>query len=233
MACPRICHVGLREGQLLAGRDADLQVHEIESGGQLGDRMLHLQARVHFEEVEVLLLIDQEFDGAGIGVVGRLRDFDGNFAHAAAHIGIDNRRRRFFENFLMTALDGTLALAQPDGIAVLVGQHLHLDVAGIDDRFFDIDFAVAERTLRLALRRFERGTKFLASVHQAHAFAAAAGRGFQHHRVADALGDLFAFFGRGEAARGSGNKRHAGFFHLLPGAGFRAHHISWSAEWAR
>ena len=230
MACPRMPMSDLREGQLLARRDADLQVHQIESGGQLGDRMFHLQARVHFEEVEVLLLIDQEFDGAGIGVIGRLRDFHGHFAHAAAHVGIDNRRGRLLENFLVAALDRTLALAQPDGIAVLVGQDLHFDVAGIDDRLFDIDFAVAERTLRFALRRFERGTKFLASMHQPHAFAAAAGRGFQHHGVANALGHFFAFFGRSQAARGSRNERHAGFFHLLTGAGFRSHqfHGVWS-----
>ena len=197
---PANLHIGLRKGKLLAARDPDLQVHEIESGGQLGDRVFHLQARVHFEEVEVFLRIDQKFNGASIGVVGRLRDFDGNLAHAAAHIGIDNRRRRLLENFLVAALDGTLALAEPNGIAVLVGQHLHLDVAGIDDRFFDIHFAVAKRTLRLASGGFEGGTKFLAGVHQAHAFAAAAGRSFQHHRVADALGDFFAFFRRGEAA---------------------------------
>src|SRR5208282_3471972 len=172
----------------------------------------------------VFLLIDQEFDGAGIGVVGRLRGLDGHFAHAPAHVGIDNRRRRLLENFLVAALDGTFALAEPDGIAVLVGQYLHLDVARIDDRLLDIDFAVAERTLRFALRRFERGTKFLARVHQAHAFATPASRCLQHHGVADALRDFFAFFGRGEAARGSGNKRYAGFFHLLTGAGFRAHH---------
>ena len=62
-------------------------------------------------------------------------------------------------------------------------------------------------------------------MHQAHSLATAAGRGFQHHRIANALGDLFAFFARCQAARGTGNKRHAGFFHLLPGAGLRAHHF--------
>ena len=157
MACPRIVHVRLRERQLLARRDPDLQMHQIESGGQLGDRMFHLQPRIHFQEVEILLLVDQEFHRAGIGIVGRLRHFDGHFAHAAAHVGIDNRRRRFFQNFLVAALDRTLALSQPDRVAVFVGQHLHLDVAGIDDRLFDVNFAVAERALRLALRAFQRG----------------------------------------------------------------------------
>jgi hypothetical protein len=42
--------------QLLAGRDADHLLHQVDAGDQLGHRMLHLQARVHLEEVEVLVL---------------------------------------------------------------------------------------------------------------------------------------------------------------------------------
>src|SRR4029077_8616233 len=94
-----------------------------------------------------------EFDGAGIGVVRCLRNSNGNFAHAPAHLRIDDRRWRLLKNFLVTALDGTLALAKPYGIAMLICQHLHLDVAGVDDRLFDIDFTVAVRTLRPGPRR--------------------------------------------------------------------------------
>ena len=218
-------HVGLPKGKLLAGCDPDLQVHEVEPSRQLGDRMLHLQARVHFEEVKILLIVDKELYGAGIGVAGGPRDFDSDFPHAAAHVGIDNRRRRLLKNFLVPPLDGTFALAEPDGISVLIRQHLHLDVARIDDRLFDVDFAVAERTLRLAPGGFEGGTKFSPGMYQAHAFAAAAGRRFQHHGVTDALGNFFGFFYGSQAARGSGNEGHAGFFHLLTGAGFRTHHF--------
>src|SRR5208282_3041177 len=77
---------------------------------------------------------------------------------------------------------------------------------------------------RLALGGFERGTKFLAAMHQAHAFATASSRGFQHHRVTNTFGNFFAFFGRSESARGSGNEGHSGLFHVLARAGFRTHH---------
>src|SRR5580700_9547946 len=125
----------------------------------------------------------------------------------------------------MAALDRALALAEPNRVAVFVGEHLHLDVARIDDGLFDIDFAIAKRTLRLALGRCERGTKFLARIDQAHTFATATSRGFQHYGIADALRNLLALFGRGKAARSSRNKRDAGFFHLLASAGFRSHQI--------
>ena len=42
----------LGEGQARAGGDLHLQAHQVEAGDQFGDGMLHLQARVHFEEVE-------------------------------------------------------------------------------------------------------------------------------------------------------------------------------------
>ena len=123
--------------------------------------MLHLQARIHLQEVEVLLLIDEELDRSGICVSGGLGDANRDLTHPAAHVGIDDGRRRFLDDFLMAALDRALALAQIHRVAVLVGKHLHLDVARIDDRFLDIDFAVAERTFRLAARALQRGLEFL------------------------------------------------------------------------
>ena len=54
-----------------AARDFELDAHEIEPGHLLGDRVLHLQARIGFDEGEAIGAagIDQEFDGAEIFVV--------------------------------------------------------------------------------------------------------------------------------------------------------------------
>jgi hypothetical protein len=57
--------VVLRKRQLLAGGDADHLLDEVDAGDQLGDRMLHLQAGVHFQEVEIAVLVDDELDRAG------------------------------------------------------------------------------------------------------------------------------------------------------------------------
>jgi len=118
--------------------------------------MLDLQTGVHLEEIEILFVIDEELDRAGVGVGRGLRDADRNFAHAAAHVGIDDWRRRFFEHLLMAALQRAFAFAEVDRVAVLVGQHLHLDVARIDDGLLDINFAVSKRPFRLTSRRFQR-----------------------------------------------------------------------------
>ena len=65
-------HVVLRERQLLAGRDADHLLHEVDAGDQFRHRMLDLQARVHLEEVEVAVAVDDELDRAGASIAHRL-----------------------------------------------------------------------------------------------------------------------------------------------------------------
>ncbi len=51
---------------------------------------------------------------------------------------------RFFDQLLMAALDGALALEERGHVAVLVGQHLELDVARLLDELLHVELAVAE-----------------------------------------------------------------------------------------
>src|SRR5579884_1256756 len=75
----------LRERQFLPRRDADLQVHQVEAGDHLRDRMLHLQTSVHLEEVKILILVHQEFDRAGVRVLRRFGHPHRGFAHVPSH----------------------------------------------------------------------------------------------------------------------------------------------------
>ena len=91
IAQPLMLDVFLRVAQLPAAGDADLLLDDVDAGDHLGDRMLHLQAGVHLQEVEVLVLIHQELDRAGVDVVHRLGGAHRHSAHAA---GATPRRRR-------------------------------------------------------------------------------------------------------------------------------------------
>ena len=141
---PAEAHILLAKRQRLARRDANLQMNQVETRDQFRHRMLHLQARIHFEEIEIFLLIHQKFHRAGVGVVRRLRHAHRNLAHPAPHLGVDNRRGRLFEHFLVPPLQRTLSLAQVQCVAMFVGQYLHLDVARVDDGLLNVNFAVAE-----------------------------------------------------------------------------------------
>ena len=140
----------------LAGRNANLLLDDVDAGHHLGDRMLDLDARVHFHEEEVALLVHQELEGAGVGVLHGARRVGDDAAHLAADLVGDRDRRRLFEQLLMPALDRALALAQVHDVAVVIAEHLELDVARRVEVLLDVDVADAERRFGLALRGLER-----------------------------------------------------------------------------
>ena len=107
--------------------------------------MLDLQPRIHFEEIEALVLSGDKLDRAGAVVTDRLRQRDRLLSHFLAGRGIKQRRRRLLDDFLVAALDRAFALAEVDDIAVLVAKHLNFDVARIRDELFDEDPLIPER----------------------------------------------------------------------------------------
>src|SRR5256885_17082401 len=80
------------EGELRAGGDAELLVHEIHARHHLGHRMLDLKARVHLEEIEVALGVHEELDGARVDVAGGAREPAGRLAHAPPQARVHDPR---------------------------------------------------------------------------------------------------------------------------------------------
>ena len=89
---------------------------------------------VHFHEVELAILVEQELDGAGIFVVDSLGGEHAKLAHVCALLIRELGRGRDFNQLLVAPLDRAVAFEQMDDVAVLVAQHLYLDVARVDDR---------------------------------------------------------------------------------------------------
>ena len=141
-------HVALLDRQLFAARDADLLLHDVDAGDHLGDRVLDLHARVHLDEVELAVLV-QELEGAGAFVADLAARLGAALADAQPRARIDVRRGRFLDDFLVPALHRAVAVAEIDRVAVLVGEHLDFDVARLLQKFLEIDRRVAERRLRL------------------------------------------------------------------------------------
>ena len=113
----------------------------------------------------------------------------------------------------MPPLDRALALAQAHHIAVLVGQHLKLDVPRMLDVLLHVEIAVAERARRLRLRRLEQPRQFLFVADDAHAASAAARRGLHDHRKADLPRPLHRLaVGSDDSIRARQN-RHARLLH--------------------
>ncbi len=125
-------HVLLREWQGLAGRDAQLQLDEVETRHRFGHRVLHLQARVHFHEPVLAFGVEQEFERARAFVGDGFRRGDGGGAHAFAQC-VGHRRRGRSTTFWRRRCTEQSRFAKVNGVAMPVGEHLTLDVARRDD----------------------------------------------------------------------------------------------------
>ena len=205
------------QGQLLLGErqglalgQLNLPAHQVEAGHRLGHRVLHLQARVHLEKVEVARGVDEELDGAGAHVADGLAGGDGGGAHLAPQAVVDGRRRRLLDDLLEAPLDRALALEAVQQLAPGVAEDLDLDVAGGVEVALEQQRVVAEGRGGLAARGGEGlGEVRLGSNHP-HALSPAARAGLDEDGVADLPG-LGGQLRVGLALAGdTGDHRHAG-----------------------
>ena len=216
-------HLVLAQGQRLACGDAQLPFHQVQAGHQFGHRVLHLQAGVDFHEVEIAVRADDELHRAGVDVVNGVRGLHRGGTHARAQFGREEGRGRFLHHLLVAALRRAFALVEVDDVAVAVAEHLHFDVARLADVALDQHAVAAEGAGRFALARLQRRGEAGAVVHDAHALAAAAVRGLDHLRVADAVGFALQVRRVLVFAGVAGHHGHAAFGHQLLGAGLAAH----------
>ena len=98
------------------------------------------------------------------------------------------------DDLLETALQGAVALAEVDDVAVLVREDLHFDVLRVHEELLDEDVIVVERLFCFSFDEAEGVAHFRDGVAAAHASSAAAGRRFQDDREAEGLGDADRVF---------------------------------------
>ena len=108
----------LAVGQAFAAGDPNLLRNQIQTGNLFGHRVLHLEAGVHFEEVEGSAGVKNEFDGTGTYVAAALGGLDRSLPHLVAQFGRQNRAGRLFHHFLVASLHGTFALKKVQVVAV-------------------------------------------------------------------------------------------------------------------
>ena len=192
--------IALRKAERFAGRHANLFAHEIEPGDHLADRVLDLNARVHLEKVK-LVAGDEALDRTGRVVADRFGGAHPGLAHCGAH-DAGNLRGRLFPQFLVAALQRTVALADVHDVTVLVRQHLKLDVLGILQVTFRVDRIVLEVRSRLAARGFERGFDLFGAVRDLESLTSAPRSGFKRQREPE-------LFGGGSRARYVGDRFEA------------------------
>jgi hypothetical protein len=184
--------------------------------------MLDLETGVHLEEVEILVAVEEEFDGPGIGVTGGFRQPNGCLAHTLAQVFADDGRGGFFNDLLMAALDGAFAFSEGDAVAMLVGDDLYFNVTRSLDELFEVDLSGSESALCLAAGGSKCCGEFFGGEDGSHAFTSASGSGFEHHGIANRSRDVARFLGRGKAVHTAGGSGHASLIGSLPRVGLGA-----------
>ncbi len=75
----------------LTGRDAELFLDQIVPRDLLRHRVLYLDARIHLQEVEASIAIEQKLHGAGADVADRLHAPHRRRAHLSPQLRIEHR----------------------------------------------------------------------------------------------------------------------------------------------
>ena len=113
----------------------------------------------------------------GTDVVDRPRGGHGGGVHPLQRRGRRPGRGGLLDHLLVAALDRALALEGVHDVAVGVAEDLHLDVPAALQVALEEDGRIAERRRRLVARGGHRLEQVVGLADQAHALAAAAGRG--------------------------------------------------------
>ena len=122
----------------------NLLFYEVHTDYFFGNRVLHLQAGIHFQEIIIAMFIDKEFNSARTDVV---YGFGGSycfFTHILTELRSNEHRRALFYYFLIAALNRTFAFAEVNYIAMFVAQYLELDMMRFFYEFLQIYRIVSE-----------------------------------------------------------------------------------------
>src|SRR5438876_731272 len=147
--------------------------------------MLDLQAGVHFQEVEVGILVDQELDGAQTLVPDRGEPGASDATHLGAVARVEHRRWALFDHFLVASLDAALPFAEVDNITLTVGRYLNLDVVAALDQPLQVQATLTRMRLRLPLGDQEGARKLVRIMCDPHPAPASTSHRFEHERKAE------------------------------------------------
>mmetsp|Transcript_36821 Transcript_36821/g.85575 ORF Transcript_36821/g.85575 Transcript_36821/m.85575 type:complete len:350 (+) Transcript_36821:1698-2747(+) len=177
--------VCLGERELVSGGDLEHELHQVQTGDVLCDGMLHLQSRIHLQKVEVLVLVNNHFDGAGGVVVHCLGEGNCLFSHGFARLWVENNARRLLDHLLVPPLNRTLPFVQIHSVAVFVRNELDFNMPGVLDKLLDEDAVVVEAGARFVGGKSESFLGLLVVPGDAHSFATATSRRLDHHGIPD------------------------------------------------
>ena len=180
--------------------------NKVKTCDQFRYRMLDLQPCIHFQKIEISILVDDKFNSAHALIIHRGGKCDGLRAHRGARFLVQKRTWRFFKNFLIAPLNGTFAFAEMNNMTVRVRQDLKLDMARRLDIFFYKNTIITKTGFGLRPGRRKSLRHIVFRKGNAHALAATPRGRFNHHRIADLIGNADGLAGTLDNPGMTGNR---------------------------
>ena len=144
--------------------------HQINIINSFGDTVFNLQARIDFEEIEsVARRVVYKFDRTGRTVRNALHKSQSSFMQRFASLFGQARRRRFFNDLLVTALHRAIAFTKHNSIPFAIAKDLHFDMAAAFHILFDKEACILEVVFAQPLDSIKAFNEFLFAVANAHA----------------------------------------------------------------
>ena len=141
--------------QTLSCCQQNLAFHQIHVSDHFSDRMLHLDTRIHLDEVQAPILIHKKFNRSGVDISDFRESLAQNLSNLIPQLRGYLGGWRLLQQFLMTPLDAAFTLPQADHVSILIGENLKFDMTGPLHEFFHVKVAVAEGCRRFRLCRLE------------------------------------------------------------------------------
>ena len=213
----------LGEMQGLAGGYADLPLDQVNTGNPLGYRMFYLNTRVHFQEIKGFIRVDEKLDRTGSNIIHGSGCCQAGFADGLSGLRVQEGAGGLLEHFLVVALHGTFALEQVHQCAVIITQHLYLDMAGNLEKLFDENGLIAKCSSGLRFAHGKGVGKRCLRVDHLHATAAATGCRFENDWESCLFGNALGFFDIIHGTIRAWNQWDTSLCHLLLGRDLVTH----------
>ena len=145
--------------------------------------MLHLDARIHFDEIPLTRIrIHQEFHGPRVVIPRRPRQLHRRLGQLPPHPIVQAHRRRYLDHLLMPPLHRAIPLIKVQQVPRAIPQDLHLHMPRPLHVTFQEHRIVAKRRARLPPRLRQPLAEFRRAAHHPHAAPAAAERRLHDQR---------------------------------------------------
>ena len=188
----------------------DLRLDDVDSRYLLRHRVLNLNPRVDFDEVELVCVgIDEKFDRAGIFVIHFATDGECRVAQRQSDVRSKIRGRSDLDHFLVPSLHRAVPLVKMHEVSVRVAQNLHFNMAGTLNEFFHKDIGTAEHCERFLSRLFECGFELIRLTDDTHPSSATAVSGLQDDGVTDFRGQSLSLLRVANRTAATTQDRHA------------------------